>query len=312
MTNEQHANGLGGKEPALAQIRDELEALPPKALLRVNVQVITAVIQFREVLGTLREHLPAMVEALRAFEPSTLDKLELYASALSVAEVDCANKGDVSSSLPALAEEGIALRGRLLAEIKALKARGLLNQKAASKLRGGNGYRHIAEDLLRLVEFLRAQGACSRPELQAADFGTNAVVDRAESIAKQLIEGQKTCRELPADAAAAALTRRRAFTLFSRAYAEMRRVVQFARFYEGDADSILPPLSTAQKGHRKKPREEPKPSPVESVSSDCATSRNVSQTTTALDAPFDPKHGDGEKGNGKPPVGFPGSDPFLD
>ena len=58
----------------------------------------------------------------------------------------------------------------------------------------------------------------------------------------------------PAATAAAALDRQRAFTLFARRYDELRRVVTYLRWHQGDADRIAPSLYRRRHKRRSKPR----------------------------------------------------------
>jgi len=61
--------------------------------------------------------------------------------------------------------------------------------------------------------------------------------------------------EVPERATEAADVRRRADTLFVRAYDEVRRIVAYLRWHEGDADSIAPSLYAKRKASRRRRKE---------------------------------------------------------
>jgi hypothetical protein len=86
-----------------------------------------------------------------------------------------------------------------------------------------------------------------------------ATAEEVEHAAKLAIHLQRTVgereRREPAAASPADL-RARSYTLFVRAYDDVRRAIIYLRWHEGDADSIAPSLFAGRGGSRRKGAEE--------------------------------------------------------
>lgn len=95
-----------------------------------------------------------------------------------------------------------------------------------------------AFDLLTLVALMR-EGWHS---IKGKSAVSPAELDQAESYADALLTAVGEREQLPAATAAAADMRRRAFTLFLRAYAELRHAAEYLRRYDNDADAFVPSL----------------------------------------------------------------------
>jgi hypothetical protein len=65
--------------------------------------------------------------------------------------------------------------------------------------------------------------------------------------------------EAPANVAEVAQQRQRNFTLFVKAYDEVRRAVSFLRWKEGDLDRIAPSLYSGRGNSNVRPKQEPQP-----------------------------------------------------
>jgi hypothetical protein len=124
---------------------------------------------------------------------------------------------------------------------------------------------------------------------------TEGELDRAEIVGDQLINDIGVRQLAPAAVAAVTLERGQSFTLFAKAYDQVRRAVSYLRWHEGDADEIAPSLFA---GRRKR------------SSSDVASKAEAEPDTTksepavAVTAPM-------AAAATKPAVGLPGSDPFV-
>jgi hypothetical protein len=78
-------------------------------------------------------------------------------------------------------------------------------------------------------------------------------LDRAETLAGRILTAVGEREQGPAIAAASAQTRQRAFTLFVKAYDQVRRAVQYLRWDEDDIDRIVPSLyAVARTASRRK------------------------------------------------------------
>jgi hypothetical protein len=147
-----------------------------------------------------------------------------------------------------LHEEGIKLRGILHGDMSTLMARGFINPTAINKYTGLSGYKNVASDLqiqgqVFKDHWVKIEGKCAT---------TITEVKNGLKLAARLLRlaGQKEQR--PIIVAEAADMRKRAFTLFCRAYVDARRVIRFLRWYEGDADTIAPSLYAGRGGSKKK------------------------------------------------------------
>src|SRR5688572_5909064 len=87
-----------------------------------------------------------------------------------------------------------------------------------------------------------------RTALQAAEL------DAAEALADRLVSGVGAREQGPTIVLEAADRRRRAFSLFARAYDQARRAVIYLRWDQGDADDIAPSLYAGRGGSRRRSR----------------------------------------------------------
>ncbi len=94
--------------------------------------------------------------------------------------------------------------------------------------------------------------------------------------------------------------RARAFTLFSRAYDQVRRAVNVLRWDEGDADSIAPSLYAGRGGRGKSA--ENKPGTGTATGTELPPQAPPSPATPTSDLPAK---------STKPAVGAPDSQPFM-
>jgi hypothetical protein len=242
---------------AYADSKPERDAIRPEDLIRVNVDVPSAV---ATVLGTLPE-----VTALRAdvvknlptFDIAHLDRLHTYAMALSHAFVQSKSSTSEVDKLQELNVEATALRDTLHEDVKALARRGLVNPEAFRTCKGLMGYKIVATDLQVLATVARGnwgaiQGKCGI---------TLDELDRAEKVAAHMLRLVGLREQAPEAVAAAAEDRDRAFTLFMRSYDQVRRAVLFLRWDEGDHDKIAPSLYA---GRRRTgiDRQQDQPAPV--------------------------------------------------
>lgn len=276
---------------ALSRIRAEIDSLGDGELIRPNVDLITTIIKVRAVLPGLLALRAQVLEELPHFDIRNLDRLDLYTLALSEAQSFCLSLILPNKEPAALAKEAITLRSQLSLDAKVLVRRGFIPRERLQKLRGTHGYRNLANDLLLLAALFRAhwQRISGRCSTSAAEL------DRAEALGHELTKSTSHRRAPLEEQTAATEDRRRAFTLFFRAYTEVRRAVQYLRFHEGDADCLAPALSGKHKGPSRRAR--PKPEAID-----------TSVSTVPVDAPV---------ADAVAPqavtrrVGLPGSDPFL-
>jgi len=229
---------IGDAEPrlrdALERVRPRMARLEKDRLSSVNLEPFVAAAVVRGVI-------PGLL-------PLRKDLLETYAFALLQAETLYQAVTARSKAMAALLREGFALRERLVADAHSLAERGLLPKPQLSKLTVPNGYRNIGADLLSLSTLLRG----SWPTIASNTPITLAELDRAETMAEQLLAAIASRQRRSVAANAAADDRKRAFTLMVNAYDEVRCAILYLRRHVGDADRITPSLYRKTKGRRAK------------------------------------------------------------
>jgi hypothetical protein len=244
---EQESFGL---VEALERVRPEMQALAEKELKLINLDPLASVCVARGALPRLMEMRDALSREFQSFDIVNLDRLELYAFALTQAQIRCQSVSRRSGSTKRLERLAQPMREQLLAEIQVLILRGLVSPSRLTRLRGRKGCRNLANDLLLLTAILRDV----LPGIVGKTAVTRDELDAAESLGNELVAALGGKQQLSREAAAAADDRQRVFTLFVRAYGQVRRAVTFVRWDEGDVDRIAPSLfaknKTAKRGRK--------------------------------------------------------------
>ena len=151
------------------------------------------------------------------------------------------------ASLDDLVESATETRKVLLADLNSLIAYGLLAPSVLDGMQGGNGYKNVMTDVATAASILRTNAAKVAERTTVKPNELAAAEDLANKLGKALgLRGQS-----PQIVAEADRNRKAAYTLFVKAYEDVRSAVQFLRRHEGDADSIVPSLF-ANRGTRKK------------------------------------------------------------
>ncbi len=275
---------------SLDKVRPEMVALEENHLLPINVDPLTAVATARGALAqilTLRKRM----EALPEFEIQNLDKLELYALATMQAQTIYQGASAPPEHFQELVAEATALRELMLSDATALANRGHISGDKLGTLKGPVGYRNVASDLLILTNMIRGNWKA----VSTRTGVTEGELDRAEIICDQLINDIGVRQLAPAAVAAVALERQQSFTLFARAYDQVRRAVNYLRWVEGDADEIAPSFFA---GRRKRSSSDV------AANSEAEPATSKSEPTVAVPSPV-------AAAATKPAIGLPGSDPFV-
>lgn len=230
------------------RVKGDLAALPADQFVQLNVDVQFAT---RTILGslpemrTLRER---MVKELPAFDVAAFDRLEDYVQALKFAQSGFQIATQPPDDLEALVETGGKLHDRLLADAKALGQYGLFDVKQLEKLKGGNGFNNLAEDL----ELLSRAMTSGWETIKGKALTPFEDVQAASRIGLRLTRIVGLREQGPARLAAATELRLRAFTLVSRTYEEAREAIGYLRRRESDLESIAPTLYPGKS--RRKPQ----------------------------------------------------------
>ncbi|HEY5956530.1 MAG TPA: hypothetical protein VIV60_08260 [Polyangiaceae bacterium] len=234
--------------------RPEMLLLKESQLLPVNLQPIAAVSIVRGALPGLLAMRSTIEEEFRKFDATVLDRIERYAFALTHAQAVYQSVTKRSKTLSKLSKDAVRLRERFLQDLQALVQRGQVDKSRLSKLKGAHGHRNIASDLLILMTVLRE----CWPDIVGKTAVTRDELEQAELLCNQLVAAIGMRQQVPTLAVDAAADRQRAFTLFMRAYDQIRRAVVFLRWETGDIDSIAPSLY-AKSHNSRKGRPEPTP-----------------------------------------------------
>ena len=286
---------MSRSEAAYERLRAEIAALSQEQVVVINLDV-PAIVQTG--LGVLPEvrAFEAEVKQLPSFDVSAFEKLEDYAYALLHLHTLYMAASAPPEALGDLVARAIAARELLLADIPGFVAHGHLSLRGPNELDKSLGHRGIAMDVGRLARVV----IDAWPKLQGKTSLTFEKLVEFEALRDQIIAALGLKEQGEALEAEVTEQRERAYTLFVRAYDEVRRAISFLRWKQGDVDEITPSLYSGKAGRR---RSEPTPStPVAPVTSGVPASPGAPSTTPAAA---------GSAAATPPiPIGHPGSDPF--
>ncbi|MFO0711674.1 MAG: hypothetical protein U0353_17610 [Sandaracinus sp.] len=287
---------------ALASLEERLRAMPSDGLEVVNLDINAAVVT---AMGCLPELAPYRAEIARidAHTAAALDELPSIAWALNQAHARYLVNDTTSADLAELSKRVVDARGLLLAEASVLVQRKQVDADKLAQLKGAVGFRNQVSDVLQLVEVLRGAGGSrvTTEELEQAEAAAQALV-LALGKREQAPQGQSEASEL----------RQRCFTLFVRSYDELRRVMSYLRWHEGDVDAIIPSLYAGRSRPRSKDETSPTSTPVIVAPIESEPAKPVREP--AKPEPAKPEIGpDASNPEGKPPArpGMPDSNPFA-
>jgi len=251
------------------RLEARIRSVPQEELIQLNIDgtyAVTIVLGAAPRLVALRERMTPLADLV---DLALIDDAAALGYAFSYANADYVRASTPIESLPALRDEGEKLRDLMMASKTVLEKHGLVQGDYLEALKGAPGYRNLSHDLSALVRFYRDNWAqiAGKTPLALSD------VDRASVIAGRLLTGASVRQGTPAEIEASALLRQQAFTLFVKAYDEVRRVVTFLRWKEDDADEIAPSIYTGRNngGRRKTPREQPPVEPAGATPPPAAT-----------------------------------------
>lgn len=223
---------------ALEALRSAMAALSADALRPLNVDLSRAVSRALGVAPTLRSLRARIATECPAADLAAIDALEERALA---AEYAHAVYLTAPAPLPAVAEVAAAAtdaRGRLLSLATTLVTWTLLDARTLDHVQTGNGHHQIAGGLITLTAVFRGNW---EKLAGSVPFALDRL-DEWQELGERLLRLVGERQEQAAIAADAHADRQRAFTLFDLAYNEGRRVIGFLRWYEGDADALMPSI----------------------------------------------------------------------
>jgi len=232
---------------AFERVKGELLALRTEELVQVSLDISAAVATVLGVVPEVRALREQVVKELPAFDIERFDRLEDYALALSYAQARFLSATEGPSDLEPVASEAAKLREKLLAEAKALVHHNIVSQAQLSQLKGANGYKNVATDVMVLANLLQTV----LPQIQGKSLTTGEDLERASRVATRLLRIVGMREQGPVQIAEATELRLRAYTRLIQSYEAVRRAVTYLRGTKEDADSITPSLHPGRPRQRK-------------------------------------------------------------
>jgi hypothetical protein len=224
---------------ALAHVEKEMAALSSSELNTINVDIPQAVSIVLGVVPQLKSFRAQIQKSLPDHPLHSFDKLETYALAAYHAHILWLPPETRENRVAALLDEATPLRENLLGDAEALARRNLLDPDAVAAIRAGQGNIDKANDLVALSALFTTKW----DDVKHKTAATLDEVHRAGELGPLLLAALGVRDHgVPLEPVKAADQRRRAYTLFFRAYDETRRAIGYLRWHEGDAEDIAPSL----------------------------------------------------------------------
>lgn len=235
------------------RVKEYLAEIPAEQLLQLNLDVQSAT---RTMLGALPEmrQFRDQLEKLHGFDIEAFDRLEDLVQAMKYAQGNYQIALEPPDDLLDLTTQAQKMRDRLLADAHALSTFGLFSANTLEKLKGGNGYNNLAEDL----ELLSRAMTTEWERISAKSHHTLEDIEAASRMGFRLTRIAGLREQGPARLAAATELRLRAFTAMIRTYEDARSGIEFLRRREGDAETIAPTLYNGGR-RRRQPGDDTQP-----------------------------------------------------
>lgn len=233
---------------AFARLAEKIRADSVGELAPVNLDVMSAVRTTEGILPKIANQRATIAKQLPSFDVQLFDELEDRALALGHAQTVYENAQLPPPILPSLYDEATSAHDIALAEAKMLIKRGLLPEQSLSRLKGGNGFRNLIDDMFALSEALKShwEKVSTRTTLTLDEL------NHMEGIADRMNQTLGIREQMPELQASAARDRQSAYTLFVQAYGEVRAAIAYVRRKEDDVDSIMPSLFAGRGGSKRK------------------------------------------------------------
>lgn len=245
---------------AFEATRAEREALASDDFADIHLDLHRAATIATAAYRQIEPLLPELTRKVPDLDVALVKSIPAKADALHHAQNEYKAALTPDPELPGLHAEADTLRDLFVDDLSRAAARGTIAGDRLAEVQKTNGYRVVASDLGILTNVAREEWAA----LGGKTSITEAELERAEKLVARLWHAVAEIEEAPSRRAAASEARVRAFTLLDRAYDVARRAVSYARWREGDAESVAPSLRT-QKGRAQGARGEKAPEAGASV-----------------------------------------------
>jgi hypothetical protein len=251
---------------AFEEARPEADALSAQDIVQATTSTAEAVVRALSAVSAVRALLTDARKALPLFDHRAIDRFERNANALSYAQSRYLQaRASSSADVATIADEAQRALDIAYGDLQALANRGMVDAARIESIKDSGSSRESLPIAIGAVVQLMA-------ELREK-HGDRLLMteDEQHALGKLAIRLRDAlAARLPALGDSEALdTRNRMFTLLRREFLELRRAVEYLRFYEDDADEILPSLFTRSKrkaksedNSAKKPTPAPEPAPA--------------------------------------------------
>jgi hypothetical protein len=247
-TGIQHLEAQPTSADAFERVRVEFEGMKRGDLLPLNIDPVGAAGRARFAVRQAESIRPTIAECLPRFDLGRLERINLYALALIHSQSIFICAKSPPTRVRALLAEGVKLRAGFAEDISGLARRGHVPGIRHGVLRGTTGYANVAADLLALIALLRQYWALVSQKTAV----TEAELQRADTIASELILARGMRDRLPDQLAQATLDRQKAFTLCANAYEPLRQALLFLRWEHGDGEKYAPSFFGARKTRKRR------------------------------------------------------------
>lgn len=229
---------LDERRPSLLAMNEQDVDRQPKVDASVAAEIV---------IGSaprIAHHRPAIVAQFGDEAGTLVDELPVVALATKQADVEL-TAAAVNADLGPLEADMRAEHQLLLTDAQALANRKLIEPQRLDAARGTMSYRQLIHSTLVLVALFREHWAA----IESHTPMTTADLDRCEQKATRMLTTLGE-REQGASRVPAVELHFRALTDLVRRYDEVRRMVSYLRWREGDADEIAPSLYARRAGRK--------------------------------------------------------------
>ena len=310
-----HPQPRGAGRQAYDSVFAESEALADDDVMPVNLDVALAAVM---VIGCL-PRIMAMRDQVLAETPAVdirhFDMLGVYASAAAQSHANVVVASAPAEVTGPWIEQLTAKRDVYVSDVTALSKHGLVDGERVNALRNPNGHKNVALDIIALVALFMDHW----PVIEGKTGTTLDDLAESEDLAWKLVTALGEKEQGAALVSMATRSRARMYTLFARTYENVRRVVSFLRWFEGDADLIAPSLHAKKGGGKKRAdgSEDQGETPSPAAPGEAPIVAPTAPVTGVPVTPAAPTFGaangasNGSHGAADPAPGMPGNRPFI-
>lgn len=222
---------------ALEAKRSELAAMPDEEILRdtkLDPTVAADVVEASAI--KIVSHRAAIVALFGAKAGELIDELPIVARATKQADIEHA-RAQPTIDAAGMHKEVLGAHQLLMTDAQALANRKLIDARALEPARDTQGYQATLRSVLVLVSLLRE----AWPRIHGISPLKKEDIDNAERVAQHMSTALAR-RDHGVDKVPAAELRTRALSMLVHRYSEVRRIMTYLRWHQGDADTFAPSL----------------------------------------------------------------------